>query len=65
MREAASRLVNFDPVFDLPCSEYPLPRPWDHEQEEMERYQHHSRMQEQYAAANEFACPRPPRRSHY
>ena len=30
MRQSATRLVNFDPCFDLPAEEYPLPRPWDH-----------------------------------
>lgn len=29
MREAATRLVNFDPVWDLSAEECPLPTPWE------------------------------------
>jgi len=29
MRQSATRLVNFDPCFDLPAELYPLPQPWE------------------------------------
>ena len=58
MREAACRLVNFDPAWDLPSEVCPLPTPWD-------SYWARNRVQYAYyerPTSSEFACPRPPRR---
>lgn len=31
MRHASTRLVNFDPAWDLSAEAYPLPRPWEYQ----------------------------------
>jgi hypothetical protein len=66
MREAATRLVNFDPVFDLPSSACPLPRPWDQHRQSRSHHQFSGQSATSYVVpAEEFAYPKPPRRSHY
>lgn len=68
MRESATRLVNFDPCFDLPAEAYPLPRPWEQSMYYPSRQcnyhaaqMYHDQRQQQH----EFALPRLPRRSQH
>jgi len=55
MQDASTRLLNFDPAWDLPAEACPLPRPWEQL----------SRTSCFQAPPNfpVFAFPRPPRRS--
>lgn len=63
MRQASTRLVNFDPAWDLPSEDCPLPMPWL-DQPCWSRGGGNSHAQAYYAGS-EFACPRPPRRGYH